>query len=58
MELKASGNVWNTCIRSIYSFEIYSEKGKGTTILISVPYQKDLSLLREAEEDEGEIHEE
>ena len=41
-----------------YSFEIYSEKGKGTTILISVPYQKDLSLLREAEEDEGEIHEE
>ena len=36
-----------------YSFEIYSEKGKGTTILISVPYQKDLSLLREAEEDEG-----
>lgn len=41
-----------------YSFEIYSEKGKGTTVLISIPYQKDLSLLREAEEDEGEIHEE
>ena len=41
-----------------YSFEIKSKKGKGTTILISVPYQKDLSLLREAEEDEGEIHEE
>ena len=40
-----------------YSFEIYSEKGKGTTVLISIPYQEELALLREAEESEGENHE-
>lgn len=43
--------------REHYSFEIYSEKGKGTTVLISVPYQKDMTQLKEAGEDEGEMYE-
>lgn len=40
-----------------FSLEIYSEKGKGTTVLVSIPYQEDLSFLRETEQDEGEAHE-